>query len=228
MPMPIHAPILGAAMRPGAGAAFPDAGFFGCTHGRGRRRGGSARVLVIDCAGSDGEPSMLAASACDVLEQEGLQVQVLRFDARPPSLGGVLRQWMAAHGIVICTPACGAQPPFELTRMIDRLACSAALSVDPDQLSDRVYGILVQGEGPLADGTRRALSARLDRMGLVDGGTFARLDRSAGYYEVPCEMTAEGDCMEQVENVARAVSAGVRELRAGRLPKAPPRLGYLG
>lgn len=228
MPMPIHAPILGAAMRPGAGPAFPQAGYSGGTHARSRRRGGGARVLVIDCAGHDGEASVPAASACAILEQEGLQVQLLRFDARPPSLDGVLRQWTAAHGIVICTPACGAQPPFELTRMIDRLACSAALSLDPDQLADRVYGIVVQGEGQLADGTRRALSARLDRMGLVDGGTFARLDRAAGYYEMPSEMSADGDFIEQVENVARAVSAGVRELRAGRVSRAAPRLGYLG
>lgn len=228
--MPIHAPIRRAARLHDAAPARPDAGCFGFAHERRRRHGGSARVLVLDCAGSAGEPSAAAASACAILEQEGLQAQLLRFDTRPPSLGGVLRQWTAAEGIMICTPACGAQPPFELTRMIDRLACSAALSLDPAQLADRVYGIVVQGEGLLADGTRRALSLRLDRMGLVDGGTFARLDSSAGYYDVPLDAmpAAEGSVFDQVENVARAVSAGVRELRAGRLPKAPPRCCYRG
>lgn len=222
--MPIHAQAMSGVPHGATRAGLAQAGRFGNTDGRRRAMGGSARVLVIDCVGSADGPSLLARTACDVLEQEGQQARLLSLDGRAPSATGMLRQWLAAHGIVICTPACGAQPPFELARTIDRLACSAALSIEPGQLADRVYGIVVQGEGPLADGTRRALSLRLDRMGMVDGDSFARLDRHAGYFEMPGMLAAgEADFIEQVGNVARAVSAGVREMRAGRVPKAPPR-----
>jgi hypothetical protein len=58
-------------------------------------------------------------------------------------------------------------------------------------------------------------------MGLVDAGSFARLDRYLGYYESYAEsheaLDRDQDFQEEVRNVARAVMKAVEELRAGRL-----------
>lgn len=189
---------------------------------RQRERGTGPRVLVIDCArGDDGRG--MAALARDLLRREGVQATVLRLGSTPESTAALVRSWVSAHGVLICTPASGLEPGGTLAQAIDRLDCSAGLSRFPDYLADRVYGIAVCGNTLLAEGTRRALAGRLDRMGLVDSSSFAQLDRHAGYYEPA--LAAQAVCAdtvgfaEQVENVALAVCRGVRDLRAGRLPR---------
>ena len=71
-----------------------------------------------------------------------------------------------------------------------------------------------------------ALCDWLEWMGFVDSGSGAKLDRFIGYYESYAEshdtFDADHDVQEEVKNVARAVSAAVVELRAGRL-SAPDR-----
>ena len=55
----------------------------------------------------------------------------------------------------------------------------------------------------------------------TDAGAGARLDRYIGYYEPYANshdtMDADKPLWEEVRNVARAVAAGVRDLRAGKL-----------
>jgi hypothetical protein len=129
--------------------------------------------------------------------------------------------------------------------MIDRLVCADGGNPDPTSthgkkveeakalelagwpypkhLADRIYGVVVHGDVAGTEGTRRALCDWLDWMGLIDGGTFACLDRYIGYYESYAEshdhLDRDDAVQEEVRNVARAVATGVRELRAGRLPR---------
>lgn len=189
---------------------------------RHRERSVGPRVLVIDCAAGDSGRGM-AALARDLLVREGVQATVLRLGSTAESFALLVRSWVSAHGVLICTPASELEPGGALARAIDRLDCSAGLSRFPDYLADRVYGVAVCGNTLLAEATRRALAGRLDRMGLVDSSTFAQLDRHAGYFE-PAE-AGQAVCsdtsgfVEQVENVALAVCRGVRDLRAGRVPR---------
>ena len=189
---------------------------------RGRERGAGPHVLVIDCASGDGGRGM-ALLARDLLRREGVQATVLRLGTTPEATAALVRSWVSAHGVLICTTATALEPGGALAQAIDRLDCSAGMSRFPEYLADRVYGVAVCGHTLLAESTRRALAGRLDRMGLVDSSSFAQLDRNAGYYEPAC--TAEPICAdtvgfaEQVENVALAVCRGVRDLRAGRLPR---------
>ena len=74
---------------------------------------------------------------------------------------------------------------------------------------------------------RRALCDWLDWMGLIDAGAQAKLDRYIGYYQPYATshdaLDADSGVQEEVRNVARAVAAAVRELRAGRLVAQPDR-----
>jgi multimeric flavodoxin WrbA len=135
-----------------------------------------------------------------------------------------------------------------LKLMIDRLVCADGGNPDPTtthgkkpeeakalelagwdypkHLADRAYGLIVHGDVAGIEGTRRGLSDWLDWMGLIDAGSFARLDRYVGYFESYAEsheaMDRDTDFQEEVRNVARALGTAVGELRAGRL-SAPDR-----
>lgn len=186
-----------------------------------QRRGGGPRVLVIDCAEGDAGRGM-APLARDLLRREGVQATVLRLGATPEAMAALVRSWIAAHGVLICTPLSGLAPDGALAQAIDRLDCSAGMARFPDYLADRVYGVAVCGNTLLAEEGRRELARKLDRMGLVNSSTFAQLDRHAGYYEPSCGDIMGGDSSdfaEQVENVALAVCRGVRDLCAGRVPR---------
>jgi multimeric flavodoxin WrbA len=158
----------------------------------------------------------------------------------------IYERWTAAHGIVIVTPVYWYQVPSVLKLMIDRLVCADGGNPDPTttdgkdpakakavemagwdypkHLSNRVYGLVVHGDVAGIESVRRSLSDWLDWMGLVDAGEKARLDRYIGYYEPYATshdtLDADRAVQQEVRNVARAVIAGVRDLRAGKL--APP------
>lgn len=160
----------------------------------------------------------------------------------------IYEKWVACHGVIIMTPVYWYQTPAVLKLMIDRLVCADGGNPDPTtthgkkaeeakalelagwdypkHLADRTYGLVVHGDVAGIEGVRRGLSDWLDWMGLIDAGTFARLDRFIGYYESYAEshdvFDADQAFQEEVRNVARAVSAAVTELRAGRL-SAPDR-----
>jgi multimeric flavodoxin WrbA len=155
----------------------------------------------------------------------------------------IYEKWVSAHGIVILTPVYWYQTPGVLKLMIDRLVCADGGNPDPTSthgkkaeeakalelagwdypkhLADRAYGVIVHGDVAGIEMTRRALTDWLDWMGLIDSGSFARLDRFVGYYESYAEsheaLDRDTDFQEEVRNVARAVSSAVTELRAGRL-----------
>ncbi len=155
----------------------------------------------------------------------------------------IYEKWVAAHGIIIMTPVYWYQTPAVLKLMIDRLVCADGGNPDPTSthgkkaeeakqieldgwdypkhLADRAYGVIVHGDVAGIEGTRRGLTDWLDWMGMVDAGSFARLDRYLGYYEsyAPSHevMDRDTDFQEEVRNVARAVANAVTELRAGRL-----------
>ncbi|WP_426110776.1 flavodoxin family protein [Massilia sp. PWRC2] len=160
----------------------------------------------------------------------------------------IYEKWVAAHGIIIVTPVYWYQTPSVLKLMIDRLVCADGGNPDPSSthgknavvakdlelagwdypkhLAERAYGVVVHGDVAGIEGVRRGLSDWLDWMGLIDAGAAARLDRFIGYYESYAEshdvFDADQAFQEEVRNVARAVSAAVGELRAGRL-SAPDR-----
>ncbi|MEN3292649.1 MAG: hypothetical protein V7642_1902 [Burkholderiales bacterium] len=169
-------------------------------------------------------------------------------------MGEIYEKWVAAHGVIIFTPVYWYQSPSALKLMIDRLVCADGGNADPSStsgkdaekakalemqgwsypkhLAGRAYGLMVHGDVAGIEGTRRALSDWLDWMGLVDAGPLSRIDRYIGYYESYADSHATLDrdvaVQEEVRNVARAVLAAVRELRANRLSRPdaglrPPR-----
>jgi multimeric flavodoxin WrbA len=134
--------------------------------------------------------------------------------------------------------------------MIDRLVCADGGNPDPTttrgkdaekakeielagwpfpkHLKDRVYGLVVHGDVAGVEETRYALSDWLDWMGLIDAGFQARLDRYIGYYKPYAtsheELDRDTDVQEEVRNVARAVAAAVRDVRAGKLARPDAKL----
>jgi len=155
----------------------------------------------------------------------------------------IYERWTAAHAIVIVTPVHWYQSPSPLKLMIDRLVCADGGNPDPTSthgkdaekakeielkgwdypkhLAGRVYGLVVHGDVAGIEGVRRALSDWLDWMGLIDAGSKARLDRFVGYYKPYAtshqELDADRDLQEEVRNVALAVAATVKDVRAGNL-----------
>jgi multimeric flavodoxin WrbA len=155
----------------------------------------------------------------------------------------IYERWVLAHGIIILTPVYWYQAPSVLKLMIDRLVCADGGNPDPSSthgkhaieakelelagwdypkhLANRMYGLVVHGDVAGIETTRRSLEDWLDWMGLVDAGSFARLDRYIGYYESYAEsheaLDRDTAVQEEVRNVARAVADGVSDLRAGRI-----------
>ena len=151
------------------------------------------------------------------------------------------------HGIVIVP---WSLVPSALKLMIDRLVCADGGNSDPTMtdgkdakkakqielegwpypkhLAGRAYGLIVHGDVAGIEGVRRSLSDWLDWMGLIDAGSQARLDRFIGYYKPYAtshdELDDDKDVQEEVRNVARAVAAAVRELRAGTLSEPDKKL----
>ena len=127
--------------------------------------------------------------------------------------------------------------------MIDRLVCGDGGNPDPSSthgkrvaeakrieqqgwdypkhLAGRVYGLVVHGDVAGVEAHRRNLGDWLDWMGLVRAGSAAVLDRYIGYYgpyyNSHDALDADADVQEEVRNAARAVVAGVRQLREGTL-----------
>ncbi|RYX96675.1 MAG: flavodoxin family protein [Comamonadaceae bacterium] len=155
----------------------------------------------------------------------------------------IYERWTAAHGVIILTPVYWYQAPSPLKLMIDRLVCADGGNPDPTtthgkkpeeakalelkgwdypkHLNGRAYGVVVHGDVAGIEGSRRSLTDWLDWMGLIDAGNKARLDRFIGYYEpyATSHETLDKDenMVEEVRNVARAVTRAVKALRDGKL-----------
>ena len=155
----------------------------------------------------------------------------------------IYEMWVRAHGVILVTPVYWYGAPSPLKLMIDRLVCADGGNPDPTtthgkkaeeakalelagweypkHLAGRTYGVVVHGDVAGVGNARSALCDWLDWMGLIDAGALARLERYIGYYQPYATshdaLDADSGVQEEVRNVARAVAAAVRELRAGRL-----------
>jgi multimeric flavodoxin WrbA len=155
----------------------------------------------------------------------------------------IYEKWVAAHGVILCTPTNWYHTSSSMKLMIDRLVCADGGNADPTltkgkdpekakevelagwpfpkHLAGRTYGLVVHGDVAGVEETRYALSDWLDWMGLIDAGAAARLDRYIGYYKPYAtsheELDRDTAVQEEVRNVARAVANAVAELRAGKL-----------
>jgi len=155
----------------------------------------------------------------------------------------IYERWVAAHGVIIVAPTYWYQSPSPLKLMIDRLVCGDGGNPDPSSthgkrvveakqieqqgwdypkhLAGRVYGLVVHGDVAGVESHRRNLGDWLDWMGLVPAGNAAVLDRYIGYYgpyfNSHDALDQDTDVQEEVRNVARAVVAGVGQLRDGTL-----------
>jgi len=162
----------------------------------------------------------------------------------------IYERWTAAHGVLIVTPVHWYQATSALKLMIDRLVCADGGNPDPTStdgkdpgkakalelkgwdypkhLAGRAYGLVVHGDVAGVESVRRALSDWLDWMGLIESGFRARLDRYVGYYEPYATshqlLDEDRGFQEEVRNVARALAATVREVRAGKVRRADAKL----
>jgi len=155
----------------------------------------------------------------------------------------IYERWTAAHGVLIVTPVHWYQAPSVLKLMIDRLVCADGGNPDltstsgknaaeakalelsgwayPKHLAGRVYGLVVHGDVAGTERVRLALADWLDWMGLIAAGTKSQLDRYIGYYEpyATSHDTLDKDTavQDEVRLVAKALAAGVKLLRQGKL-----------
>lgn len=174
------------------------------------------RVLLINGSEQDDCTARMIALAKDILEADGLDIDVL--DAALHRTADVYEKWLFSHAVMVIAPAGSSTVAQHFKPPIDRLTAAGYTA----HFADRAYGVVVHGHSGAVDGTRRLLTDWLDAMGMVDSDSFATLDRHLGYHE-PCavgQQATDDDCQEEVRNVARAVRNAVTELRAGRL--SPP------
>jgi multimeric flavodoxin WrbA len=162
----------------------------------------------------------------------------------------IYERWTAAHGVLIVTPVHWYEATSALKLMIDRLVCADGGNPDPTSthgkdprkakalelkgwdypkhLAGRAYGLVVHGDVAGTESVRRALSDWLDWMGLIESGFKARLDRFVGYYEPYATshqaLDEDRGFQEEVRNVARALAATVRDVRAGKVRSADARV----
>jgi multimeric flavodoxin WrbA len=160
-------------------------------------------------------------------------------------MNDIYPRWAAAHGVMIVTPVHWYQAASPLKLMMDRLVCAdggnadptrtsgkdpakaKALELDgwdyPKHLAGRLYGLVVHGDVDGVEGVRRALSDWLDWMGLVRAGSLGVVGRYVGYWAPYATshdaLDADAALHAEVEQSARAVVAGIAEMRAGRLQR---------
>ena len=176
-----------------------------------------ARVLLINGAENDERTTRMIALSRELLEAEGMEVDLLDPAVHRPT--DVYEKWLFAHAVLVIAPAGNSAIATCFKPAIDRMASAGY----PVQLADRAYGVVVHGDSEAAEQSRRALTGWFDQLGMVDSDSFAILDRYVGYQESfqggePAR--ADEDYQAEVRNVALAVSSAVNDLRAGRL--TPP------
>lgn len=166
----------------------------------------------------------------------------------------IYKLWAAAHGVIIVTPVYWLQSPSALKLMVDRLVCADGGNPDPTttsgkdadkakavelagwpypkHLAGRIFGLVVHGDAEGVDDVRGNLANWLETMGLIEAGPESVLGRYIGYLKPYAtshdDLDADQPLFEETRNVARAVSKGIADMRAGRIirPDAeltPPR-----
>lgn len=173
------------------------------------------RVLLINGSQQDERTARLIALAQELLEADGLEIDVL--DPAVHRSADVYEKWLFAHAVIIVAPAGASTIAQHVKPAVDRLTAAGYTA----HFAERAYGVVVHGNGAAIDGTRRLLTGWLDAMGMVDSDSFAALDCHLGYHDADeGRAGADADSHEEVRNVARAVRNAVTDLRAGRL--TPP------
>lgn len=177
-----------------------------------------ARVLLISGAGDDDRTGRLLRLARELLEADGVAIDLL--DPAQHQASDVYEKWLFADAVIAIAPAGAAAIGTRFRPAIDRMAEAGY----PARLGERAYGVVVHGDVDTAEQTRRALSGWFDALGMVDSDSFAALDRYLGYYEsFPCpaqDQKDDDDYLAEVRNVASAVAHAVSDLRAGHV--TPP------
>lgn len=183
-----------------------------------------ARVLLISGAPHDSRNERLLRLARELLEGDGVTVDLL--DPARHQASDVYEQWLFADAAIFITPADASVIATRFRPAIDRMAGAGY----PARLAERAYGIVVHGDPDAAEQTRCALNGWLDGLGMVDADSFAALDRYLGYYEsFPCadqDQKDEDDYLAEVRNVASALVHAVSELRAGHVSPPERRAAY--
>ena len=159
----------------------------------------------------------------------------------------IYERWVAAHAVIILAPTYWYQSPSPLKLLIDRMVCADGGNPDPTSthgkraaeakdieakgwnypkhVAGRAFGVVVHGDVAGVEDHRRNLSDWLEWMGMIDAGAVAKLDRYIGYYEPYFNsheaLDKDNAIQEEVRNVALAVMAAVKDLRAGHLSQAP-------
>ncbi len=175
------------------------------------------RVLLIDGSGHDQRTTRMIALSRQLLEAEGMEVDLLDPAQHRPA--DVYEKWLFAHAVLVIAPAGDAAIATCFKPAIDRMANAGY----PAQLAERAYGVVVHGDGDGAEQTRRFLTGWFDQLGMVDSDSFAILDRYVGYQESfqgGDQAKADEDYQAEVRNVTLAVANAVTDLRAGRV--TPP------
>ena len=176
------------------------------------------RVLLINGSQQDERTARLIALAQELLEADGLEIDVL--DPALHRSADVYEKWLFAHAVMIVAPAGASTIAQNVKPAVDRLTAAGYTA----HFAERAYGVVVHGNSAALDGTRRLLTGWLDAMGMVDSDSFAALDRHLGYHDADEQRdaaeAADADSQEEVRNVARALRNAVTDLRAGRL--SPP------
>jgi multimeric flavodoxin WrbA len=154
-------------------------------------------------------------------------------------MNDIFPMWVAAHGVLIITPVNWYQVSSPLKLMMDRLVCADGGNTDPTSthgkdaaaakklelagwpyerhLKGRQFAVVVHGDAEGAEGVRRSLADWLTSMELT---AAAALDRYIGYWKPYAtsheELDRDEAVQEEVRNVARALSEGVKAVRSGK------------
>jgi len=150
--------------------------------------------------------------------------------------------WVAAHGVMICTPVNWYQAPSVLKLMIDRLVCADGGNPDPTtthgknpglakaielkgwpypkHLAGRAFSVVVHADAAGAENLRRILVDWLTDIEMIPAGPVAGIDRFIGYYEPYAtthdDLDKDVDLHQEVRNTALELVATVRQIRTGQ------------
>ena len=157
-------------------------------------------------------------------------------------MNDIYPMWVAAHGIMIVTPVNWYQVTSPLKLMMDRLVCADGGNPDPTltqgkdatlakkveledwhyprHLEGRLFACVVHGDVEGVENVRRSISDWLRYMHLQPAGRTAELDRYIGYWKPyatsHADLDADQAVQEEVRNVARTLTQGVKAQRSGQ------------
>ena len=159
-------------------------------------------------------------------------------------------KWVAAHGVMICTPVNWYQAPSVLKLMIDRLVCADGGNPDPTlthgkdaarakavelagwpypkHLKGRAFSVVVHADAAGAENLRRILVDWMTDLEMIPAGPVAGIDRFIGYYEPYAtshdDLDRDHDTQQEVRNCAMELVEMVRQIRSGQYRRPDEKL----